>query len=218
MAISNPFFRIEILEIWLEFHWNIFLRIIEIRCITVQYPSLWWRCYDWTRTKTLSTSHQMYTRFCFALFCLYYKVMVSHVGHVGHSPIYLWYTSVVLCQSHDYSDVIMGVMASQITGVSIVCSAVCSGADQRKHQSSASLAFVRGIHRWPVDSPHKGLVTRKMFPFNDVIVASELSRKKTDEIERTHHNKTHKIFSLYSVRRPSSCTIKSVENSYKKTT
>ena len=44
----------------------------------------------------------------------------------------------------------MGAMASQIAGVSIVCSAVCSGADQRKHQSSASLVFVRGIHGWPV--------------------------------------------------------------------
>ena len=62
-----------------------------------------------------------------------------------------------------YSDVIMRAMTSRITGVSIVCSAVCSGADQRKHQSSASLSFVRGIHRWPVDSPHKGPVTRKCF-------------------------------------------------------
>ena len=69
-----------------------------------------------------------------------------------------------------YSDVIMNAMASQITGVSIAYSAVCSGADQRKHQSSTSLAFVRGIHRWPVNSPHKGPVTRKMFPFNDVIM------------------------------------------------
>ena len=69
-----------------------------------------------------------------------------------------------------YSDVIMGAMASQITGVSIVFSTVCSGADQRKHQSSALLVFVRGIHRWPVNSPHKGPVTRKMFPFDDVIM------------------------------------------------
>ena len=45
-----------------------------------------------------------------------------------------------------------------------------SDADQRKHQSSASLAFARGIHRWPVNSPHKGPVTRKMFPFDDVIM------------------------------------------------
>ena len=53
----------------------------------------------------------------------------------------------------------MGAMVSQIPGVSIVCSTVCWAADQRKHQRSASLAFVRGIHRrWPVDSPHKGLL------------------------------------------------------------
>ena len=68
------------------------------------------------------------------------------------------------------NDFIMTTMAAQITSVSIVCSAVCSGADQRKHQSSASLAFVRGIHRWPVNSPHKWPVTRKMFPFDDVIM------------------------------------------------
>ena len=67
-----------------------------------------------------------------------------------------------------YSDVIMSVMASQITGVSIVYSTVVSDADQRKHQSSASLAFVRGIHWWPVNSPHKRPVTRKMFSFDDV--------------------------------------------------
>ena len=48
-----------------------------------------------------------------------------------------------------------------------------SGVDQRKHQSSASLAFVRGIHRRPVNSPHKGPVTRKMFPFDDVITSPE---------------------------------------------
>ena len=69
-----------------------------------------------------------------------------------------------------YSDVIMGAMASQITSLTIVYSTVYSGADQRKHQSSASLAFVRGIHRWPVYSPHKWPVTRKMFPFDDVII------------------------------------------------
>ena len=63
-----------------------------------------------------------------------------------------------------YNDVIMGPMASQITSLAIVYSAVYSGADQRKHQSSASLAFVRGIHRGPVNSPHKWSVTRKMFP------------------------------------------------------
>ena len=53
-------------------------------------------------------------------------------------------------------------MASQITSLTTVYSTVYSGADQRKHQSSASLAFVWGIHRWPVNSPHKCPVTRKM--------------------------------------------------------
>ena len=69
-----------------------------------------------------------------------------------------------------YNDVIMSPIASQFTSLTIVYSTVYSGADQRKHQSSASLAFVRGTHRWPVNSPHKGPITRKMFPFDDVIM------------------------------------------------
>ena len=60
-----------------------------------------------------------------------------------------------------FSDVIMGGMASQITGISIVYSIVCSGADERM---------------WPVNSPHKGPVTRKMFPFDDVIMMCRLFR------------------------------------------
>ena len=64
----------------------------------------------------------------------------------------------------------MGTTASQITSLTIVYSTVYSGTDQRKHQSSASLAFVRGIHRRPVNSPHKGPVMRKMFPSDDIIM------------------------------------------------
>ena len=64
----------------------------------------------------------------------------------------------------------MGAMTSPINSVSIAYSTVCSGPDHRKHQSSASLAFVRGIHRRPVNSPHKWPVTRKMFPLDDVIM------------------------------------------------
>ena len=60
-------------------------------------------------------------------------------------------------------------MASQITSLTIVYSTVYWDEGQWKHQSSASLALVRGIHRWPVNSPHKGSVSRKVFPFNDVI-------------------------------------------------
>ena len=73
------------------------------------------------------------------------------------------------CITH-YNDVIMAAIASQITSLTIVYSTVYSGADQRKHQSSASLAFVRGIHRGQVISPHKWPVTRKTFPFDDVII------------------------------------------------
>ena len=64
----------------------------------------------------------------------------------------------------------MGAMVSQNTSLTIAYSTVYSGADQRKHQSFASLALVRGIHLWPVNSPHKGPVTRKMFPFDYVIM------------------------------------------------
>ena len=80
----------------------------------------------------------------------------------------------------------MGAMAFQITSLTNVNSTVYSGADQRKHQSSASLAFVWGIHRGPVNSPHKWPVTWKMFPFDDVIV-----------------NFTHLIWSMYEVMRHS---------------
>ena len=73
------------------------------------------------------------------------KILSSHTNYSPH-----------------YDDVIMSAMASQITSLTNVYSAVCSGVDQRKHQSSASLAFVRGIHRGPV--------TRKMFLFDDIIM------------------------------------------------
>ena len=69
-----------------------------------------------------------------------------------------------------YSDVIMSAMASQITSLTIVYSTVYSGTDQRTHQTSVPLAFVRGNHRGQVNSPHRGPVTRKIFPFDDVIM------------------------------------------------
>ena len=71
---------------------------------------------------------------------------------------------------HLYNYVIMSAMASQITSLTSVCPNVYWGADQRKHQSSAWLAFLRGIRRWPVNSTQKWSVTRKMVPFDDVIM------------------------------------------------
>ena len=94
----------------------------------------------------------------------------------------------------------MSAMASHSTGVSIVYSTVCSGADQRKHQSSASLAFVRGLHRWPVNSPHNGPVTRKMLPFDDVIMMStSIPRQSyihTDHSQPRHMSLCHWVYSV----------------------
>ena len=90
----------------------------------------------------------------------------------------------------------MGTMASQITNLTIVYSTVYSGEDQRKHQSSASLAFMLGIHRWLMNSPHKGPVTRNMFPFDDVIMLINAMKYVTEshlitrwsEISFHHHD------------------------------
>ena len=75
--------------------------------------------------------------------------------------------------SQHYSDVIMVAMVSPITSLTIVYSTVYQGTDQRKHQNSSSLDFVRGYSPWPVNSPHKGSVTRKIFPFEGVIINDE---------------------------------------------
>ena len=76
-----------------------------------------------------------------------------------------------------YNDLMMSTMASQIISLTIVYSAVYSDADQRKHQSSASLAFVRGIHRSLVNSLHKSPVGRKMFPLDDIMKKSSFRVK-----------------------------------------
>ena len=85
-------------------------------------------------------------------------------------------------------DVIMGTMASQITSLTIVYSIFHSGADHRKHQSSASLDFVRRIHWWPVNSPHKWPVARNMFL---------TSSCKFNELWRKHICNMHENFAGY---------------------
>ena len=77
----------------------------------------------------------------------------------------------------------MSMVASQITSLTIVYSSTYSDAYQRKHwKSSVSLVFVRGIHRWPVNSPHKGPVTWKMFPFHDFIMKETMKDPSDDEV------------------------------------
>ena len=98
---------------------------------------------------------------------------------------YIWITlqNVRITSIHKnfdhYDDVMMESMASQITSLTIVYSTVYSGADQRKHQSSTSLAFVQGIHLGSLNSPHKWPVTRKVFPFDDVIMYNSNKLKHT---------------------------------------
>ena len=114
------------------------------------------------------------------------RLMVFHLYHFQHickqglQWLYLWnlgylalhfplqWPQMSVLESQHYNDVIMGTMASQITSLTIVYSTFYI--DLRKHQSSASLAIVRGIHRWPVNTPHKGPITQKMFVFDDVII------------------------------------------------
>ena len=89
-----------------------------------------------------------------------------------------WDVIVYPYPSTHYDDVIMGAIASQITSLTIVFSTVYLDTDHKKHQSAASLAFVRGIHRRPVNSPHKWPVTRKMIPFDDVIMSYSMPGKR----------------------------------------
>ena len=120
---------------------------------------------------------------------------ISNVSCVNESPLVypsaplMWFSSMIMAlglhlqsltdllpgltptdHRYHYSDVIMGAVASQITSPTIVYSIVYSGADQRKHENSSSVDFVRGIHWWPLNSPHKWPVTRKIFPFDDVLM------------------------------------------------
>ena len=96
---------------------------------------------------------------CYTLFCYGFIITSSCVDMI------------ILPLFSHYSDVIKDVMVSQVTNLTIEYPTVYIGTDQRKYQSSASLAFVSEIHWWPVNSPQKWPVTRKMFPFDDVIMS-----------------------------------------------
>ena len=86
----------------------------------------------------------------------------------------------ICCALFCYGYITMDAIASQITSLAIVYSTVYSDADQRKNQGSASLAFVRGIHRGLVNIPHKWPVTRKMFRFDAFIMHQFLEESPRD--------------------------------------
>ena len=113
-----------------------------------------------------------------SMFCMYVQSGTHSHFHWKIIAALIWSLTVLMfvdITGAHYGDVIVGAVASQITSFTIVYSTVYSDADQRKHQSSASLAFVWGILRGPVNSPHKWPITRKMFPFDDVIMPQTLT-------------------------------------------
>ena len=110
---------------------------------------------------------QNYWPFLISIWILTAQYKVSVDGHticlwnsgsviVNPCCIVVFSTFLFGMDNEHYSDVIMSAMAYQITSIWSVCSTVCSSVDQRKHQSSASLAFARGIHRLPVNSRTEG--------------------------------------------------------------
>ena len=106
--------------------------------------------------------------------CIFYQeITQNHLVSGATTNVCMCSIFHASCTRH-YHDVIMSLLASQIASRTIVFSTVYSDADKRKHQSSASLAFVWGIQRWPVNSPHKWPVTWKLFPFYDIIMESRL--------------------------------------------
>ena len=124
------------------------------------FPSTSYNIGKFTKEATVNVVHHFFTLFIGfkEIICPSVWMSIENVRvriSVKFRPSKLKY------QWRHYSDVIMSEMASIITSVSRFYSTVCSGADQRKHQSSASLAFVMGIHQWPVNSPHKGPIKGK---------------------------------------------------------
>ena len=140
-------------------------KMIDNKIIKITFILRWGPLYLCSRTYSTSTNkHRVCLWLWFVVVCYlpispysvgllhcHWVYLITHWGLVMH--IYISKLTIII--SDHYSDVTMGMMASQVTGVSIVCSTVCSGTHQRKHQSSVSLAFVRGIHRWLVNSLHK---------------------------------------------------------------
>ena len=166
--------------------WQIVFAEWQLCKIHTALPNVYANCFRFIIVFNCSTCKLFSIYYRFQLFnmqIVFDLLSFSTVQHKLILPIFAricvryWYWSNLLIsqvpvkqpRTH-YDDVIMGTIASQITCLTSVYSTVYSGADQSKHQSSASLAFVWGIHRGPVNSSHKWPVTRKMFPFDDVIM------------------------------------------------
>ena len=120
-------------------------------------PVKWFHSYKYVSTEVIGT-----------MVFIAIMLNISHVSVITYIS-YLLVLSAETIPGH-YNDAMISKVVSEITSLMIVYSTVYSGTDQRKHQSFTSLAFVRGINRWLVNSPYKEPVTWKMFPFDDVIM------------------------------------------------
>ena len=144
---------------------------LQVKCYNVLNFTLWLKCS--TSKKPWRIKYHTTTKMLLRIKCHTTSKMLWCIKYQATSKMLTVSTWVILpidiLQTH-YDDVIMTMLASQITSLTVVYSIVYSGVNQRKHQSPASLAFVREIHRGPVNFPHKWPVTRKMFPFDDVIM------------------------------------------------
>ena len=123
---SSAFPWIKMSELRLKFHWSLFLRVHPINNIPALVQIMAWR-----RPGDKPLSEALVVR-------LLTHICVARPHCCSENRFVL---------SIHYDDVIMTTLASQITSLTVVYSIAYSGVDQRKHQSSASLAFVRGIHR-----------------------------------------------------------------------
>ena len=122
-------------------------------------------------SKLVSNTYWWYFDISMHFWCLLFFLYVMLVLYAeDHRFIVILETGPLRVYCWHYDDVIMSAIASQITSLTMFYSIVYSDANQRKYQSSVSLAFVRGIHRGPVNSQHKWPVTRRMFPFDDVMM------------------------------------------------
>ena len=111
------------------------------------------------------------------------------------------YLDTMVQGSVHYSDVIMSAMPSQITGVSIVCLAVCLGADQRNIKVPRHCFLLVESTGSPMDSPHKGPVTQKMFPFDDVIMHNAELCISRLVLDTPLHHQTNAFNSSWNTRR-----------------
>ena len=165
------------------------ITIVDSRAVPSHLRTHCWIIINWTLSKTINLSKNVRVHFVSAsmsqawccidvlMNCITIvdsRAVPSHLQ--THCWIIIsWTLSKTINLSKNvmivvYENVMMRVMASQITGSPASRLFAQPFEDLIEHKNSASLAFVRIIYRWPVDSPHKGPVTRNMFPFDDVIM------------------------------------------------